>query len=236
MKTLILALCVLWPMMANAIDLDFVKTGGGDINVIGTLGNETALTYDRNYFLTPAHYGMGKVAAILDYDPKTFTNVTFSTNSYSIGAATITATSHGMPTGLDVLYTKTAGTDPQPLVDQTTYFIMAYSANVIQLATTSVQAFADDPIIMSSKTLTGGAQTYTLSALAVTGNPVFTYSGSNDGTVFVALGISSTQVAGSAANDWKYDFSEFNYATLKLAVTAPTAGAITFKNVLNLKP
>lgn len=235
MKTLALALFMLWPMAANAIDQDFVKTGGGDINVIGTLGNETALTYDRNYYLVPSKYGMGKVSAILDYDPKTFTNVTFSTNAYSIGSATITATSHGMPTGLDVLYTKTAGTDPEPLVDQTTYFIIAYSANVIELATTSAQAFASDPIIMSSKTLSG-TQTYTLSALAVTGDPVFTYSGSNDGTTFAALGISSTQVAGSAANDWKYDFSEYNYAVLKLAVTAPTAGAITFKNAINLKP
>jgi len=235
MKTLILALFLVLPIMANAIDADFVKTGGGDINVIGTLGNET-LTYDRNYYLTPAHYGMGKVATAVTYTPKTYSNVTFSTASYTIGSSSITATAHGLTTGLEVLLTTGALAQQAPLVLGTTYFAISFTANVIQLATTSAQAFAADPIIMLAKSGTG-AQTYTLSALAATGTPGFVYSASNDGTNFFALSVSSTLANPLGnGNTWQYDFAEFNYSTLKLAVTAPTVGAITFKNAINLKP
>lgn len=235
MKTLIMALLMLCPLVSKAADQDFVKTGGGDINVIGTLGNED-LTYNRNYYLTPAHYGMGKVSTAITYTPKTYSSVTFSTASYTIGSASITITAHGLTTGLEVLLATGALAQQAPLVLGTTYFAISFTADVIQLAATSAQAFAADPIVMLAKSGTG-AQTYTLSALAATGTPGFVYSASNDGTNFFALSVSSTLANPLGnANTWQYDFSEFNYSTLKLAVTAPTVGALTIRGSVNLKP
>jgi hypothetical protein len=234
MKSLIILMgIILTPIFSHAVDSTFVKTGGGDKNVVGTIVNGV-VTSDSNYYVAPGNFGMGKMSTAITYAPKTYSAVSFSTNAYTIGGSVITAASHGFTTGIEVLLAATEGTVPSPLVTGTTYFAIAYTADSIQLATTSAQAFSGDPIVLLAKGT--GTQTYSLTALAAVGNTTLTYSGSNDGTNFFSLSVSSVIVLGSPTNTWQYDFTEFNYSILRLAITAPTVGAITVQDYINLKP
>lgn len=231
-----LILLMLLPAIGYAVDASFVRVGGGDKNTNGTLANEDGLTYSRNYYVNPGNYSGDKVSSVITYSSVTFANVAFSTNAYTAGSGNIAITAHGLTMGVPVIARRTAGTMPPPLIAETTYYAFPISADIIALSTTAVKAQASDPIIWLSSKPAIGAQTYTLviASPAVNGFPVFTYQASNDGVNFFNMGVSSTPTS-YVNNSWQYDFSTFNYTTLKLAVTAPTSGAVKIKAAMNLR-
>ncbi len=235
MKTILTALLFCWPVFANAADASFLVTGGSDENVIRT-ASDAGLGYDRMYYLNTGPYLGKKMSAQVTYSSTSYNAVTFSTSSYSIGSAAISATSHGFTLGIPVLYIKTAGTDPAPLVNGTTYYAVPYSANIVYLATTAAQAIANDPILFSSKTLTGATQTYTLTALAITGTPSFKWQSSNDSVGWADVNTSSVTIsaytAGGVTSAW--DFDNANFSNYRLNIIAPTRGGLNIKAVVNL--
>jgi hypothetical protein len=332
-------------MAADAADYSFLKTGGSDNAVIGTLADETGLNYDRNYYVTPALYGGKNMALTVTYTSTTFDTSTFTDGEQSTGAITVVSTSslngktitingvvltgtlaistysattfgvdyptttatniasainanttlsaimtaeaidtlvtatttlvnqaysyssntasitvvgtafsggkpayynavtdeitiaaHGYKTALPVLYTQGAAIGG--LTDQTTYYVISIDADTIQLATTSVKAFALDPINLNPQRSQISENSYTLSPLAITGTPSFKFQASNDSDVWADVNTSSITMsaytAGGTTSAW--DFEEFRFSTLKMAVIAPTTGAIYLKAVLTIKP
>lgn len=231
-KILALAILFLLPVIGYSEDASFLKTGGGNDTTVGTMANEDGLAYNRNYYLDVDVYGANRISSVINYSSVTFANVEFSTTNITLATGNINK-ANTFTLALPVLLNQTAGTLPVPLADKTTYYAINVDANNIKLATTSVQAIANDPIIFISSSVTG-TQTYTLSALSNAGNPIFAYYASNDGINFFDLSMSSTPTTYNAVN-WGYNIGEFNYNTLKLAVTSPTAGVVKFKATLNLK-
>ena len=226
----ILAL-ILAPVMANA----FTRTGG-NIDAVGTLADETALAYSANYDVSPNLYGGNRVSAVVVYTSATLATVAFSSQSYTDAASSqITATAHGLYTAVPVLFRVLTGAAPTALTGETTYYAIRTSADIVELATTSVKAQALDPIILGAKSATG---TYSLIPLAITGTPSFKWMASNDGTNWADVNTSSITMsaytAGGAVSAW--DFEWFNFANLRLAVTGPTTGGIYLKAVLDIKP
>ncbi len=203
----------------------------------GNLALNTGLAYDQTYLLDMDYYKATRASVVVTYSSGSYSPVSFSTNAITMGSANITAAAHGMPLGLPVLLQATAGTVPGPLAAETTYYAIPVSANIVQLATTSAQAVAGDPILLISST-TSGTQTYTLAPLAIAGSPVMAFKASNDNAAFVDLAISSATAGLYTAGGVSFgrDLGEFNYRYLRLDVTAPTAGALNIKAVVHTKP
>lgn len=147
----------------------------------------------------------------------------------------LTKTAHGLTLGLPVLFTKTAGTVPTPLVVGTTYYARPLTADTFQLATTSTGAVAGMVINMSSFTALGGGS-FTLTPLAITGTPSFKWQWSNDATNWSDMSISSVTVASPyTAGSTVWDVGNFNLRWLRLKVVAPTAGGLSLKVYMNGK-
>lgn len=213
----------------HAADYSFTPTGGTDNTVIGDLANEDGLAYDRNFYVTPAQYGTKKrVSVSVTYSSVTFANVAISSNAWTFNNATITKAAHGLQTGVAVLYTKTAGNDPNPLVDQTTYYAIRMTANTMKLATTKQNAVDGTAITLGSTTYSG-TQTYTFSALAISGTPSFKFQCSNDASGWADVNTSSITMSAYTTTTSAWDFTDFNFSDLKLKVIAPTTGAILLK-------
>lgn len=208
-----------------------------DYDYAGNLALNTGLAYDEDYILDVDSYKASKASLVVTYTSSTYSALSFSTNAITMASGNITAAAHGLPVGLPVLLSTAAGTVPGPLSAETTYYIIPVSANIIQLATTSAQAIALDPIILVSST-TSGTQTYNLTPLAIAGTPAFTFKASNDNVAYVDLAVSSSTAGLYTAEGVSFgrDFGVFNYRWLKMAVTAPTAGAINIKAVVHTKP
>ncbi len=230
------ALLAFLPITGYAANASFVKTGGGDNSIIGTLADEAGLAYNRLYYLPAAAYSGKKVSAVVTYSSVTYANVTFSTANITLATGNIAVTAHGLTNALPVLLTQTAGTLPVPLVDQTTYYAIWTDANDIKLATTSAQAVAIDPIIFISSTVTA-TQTYTLSAPALTGTPGLRWQGANIGATAFDMEISSITMSAFTAGGASvgYHFTHFNYAKLIMDVDAPTTGGIDLLVEMMLK-
>lgn len=203
----------------------------------GNLALNTGLAYNQTYLLDMDYYKTARAALVVTYSSSTYSSVVFSTNALTMGSANITAAAHALPLGLPVLLKATAGTVPGPLTAETTYYAIPAAAGIVQLATTSAQAIAGDPIVLVSST-NSGTQTYTLQPLAIAGSPVMAFKASNDNVAFVDLAISSATTGHYVAGGLTFgrDLGEFNYRYLRMDVTAPTAGALNIKAVVHTKP
>ena len=232
MKTLIMALFMLWPITVNAADLSHSLSGGSDENVIMT-ATDAGLTYNRNYYITPGIYRGKRMGASVTYSSITVSNVAFSTNAITMNSANIAITAHGLTLGLDVLLRATSGTVPGPLVAETTYYAINSTVDIVQLATTSAQAIARDPIVLVSSTTTG-TQTYTLIPLAYTGTPSFKWQSSNNGSDWADVNTSSITMSAPTFTTSMWDFDYVSFSDYRLAIIAPTAGAMYIKSVVNL--
>lgn len=154
--------------------------------------------------------------------------MTGGTNAaFSVGSANIALPLHGFTAALPVLYSSAAA-KIGGLTDQTTYYAIVVDANNIQLATTSARALLGLPLSITSVTNQATARLSTLTALPIAGTPSFAWSVSNDGINYVVYPSSGGIAIGitDAATSSIVDFGAFAYRWLKMAVTAPTAGAI----------
>jgi hypothetical protein len=146
----------------------------------------------------------------------------------SVANNTMNEATHGFSTGLDVLYTLTAGTAPTGLTSGTTYYAIRDSANYFKLALTSTGAVAGAAIDITG---VAGGSTHSFAPLAfVTGSMGWKWQGSNDGTNYSDLAISPV-VYSSDATDI-YDFNGYNYRYLRLNITGPTRGGVDIDGIL----
>lgn len=153
--------------------------------------------------------------------------------SYAINSPTIFIPSNGFPTGLPVLLT--GSTPPSPLVAGTTYYTISVDASDIQLATTSARAFAGQYATITSSTTTG-PHTFTLTPLGYSGTIGMAWYGSNDGTNYNPVNVSSvTATATSTPVASLWDFGRINYTYLQLQVTGPTTGGVVLTVKVNGK-
>jgi hypothetical protein len=235
MKKLIIVMLAFMGQYCHAADASFVRTGGGADSVVGILADEN-LSYNRSYYLTPDQYSMPKISAIVTYTSATIAAVTFSSNSYAIGGTAITIPAHGLNTGLIVTFSNGAGTDPGGLTDGADYYVGYVGTNSIGLASSQANAIAGTYIVLTSST-SGNDETYTLTPKDIAGTPSFKWEAKNDLGDKVDVAITSVTVSEYTYGGAKvgFDFGEFNYSTLILSVTAPTAGALDIKAIINMK-
>ncbi len=138
-----------------------------------------------------------------------------------IVASTITATAHGLPTSMGVLFGVTAGTAPQGLIDQTTYYVIKVNDDQYALATNTTNSEAGTEITIS--TFTGGG-TFTFTPLAMTGAPSFKWQQSNDNTNWTDLALSSVTYSVDGNTFW--DVGEVDYRYIRINFVAPATGGL----------
>lgn len=147
-------------------------------------------------------------------------------SSINLTNDTISVANDGLTTALPVLYTKSAGTDPTPLVAGTTYYPIIVDKNTFQLAATSTGAIAGVPINITAQTAAGGGS-FLLSPLALTGTASFKWQESNDDANWVDVGVSSITFASpytSTTTFW--DFGTVNMRWLRFKATGSTSGGV----------
>lgn len=140
----------------------------------------------------------------------------------NVGSGVISVTNHGLTNGLAVLFTKSAGTVPGGLTANVTYYAIRDDANTIRLSSgTTVPSTATVTIT----SVTGGG-TFALTPLAISGTPAFKWQGSNDGSNWNDVNVSSVTMSSLAQASTTWDFGTVNYRYLRLNVVGPTTGGI----------
>lgn len=146
-------------------------------------------------------------------------------------AETITIASHGLTTGLAILFsTSSASTPPAPLINQTTYYAIKVDANTIKIATTSALAVLGTSLNLTSQGTAN--KSFSLAPLALTGTASFKWQLSNDDTNWVdstLAGSSVTFASPYTAGNVYSDFGQINANYIRLNYTAPTTGAVNLK-------
>lgn len=137
----------------------------------------------------------------------------------------ITITSHGLSTGMAVLYTSGTVTIGG-LTNQTTYYAIALDPNTLELATTSTGAVAGSFITFTSSS-TAGPHTFTLAPLAMTGTPTVTWQASNDGLNWANLNEPvATFPSPYTASTTIWDFGTIDFKFVRASVAGPGAGGM----------
>jgi hypothetical protein len=152
-----------------------------------------------------------------------------SSSDINVAADSFTEASHGFSTGLALLYTTVSGTAPTGLTDQTTYYAIPVNANSFQLSDTSTGAVAGLEIDITAVT---GSGSFTFAPLSfVAGSTGFKWQGSNDGTNFVDLSVSS--VTYSADGNALWSFTDYAYKLIRFFFTAPTSGGMDLDGIIH---
>ncbi len=178
-----------------------------------------------------------------------------TTSAYSLNSAVIriagnpfwardTANGQASMVGLPVLLSSGAVAPIGGLTLNTTYFVIPIDYNTFSLSGTSTGAIAGVAITITSTQTPTTANTYTLRPLAITGTPSYKWQVSNDGLLWQDFTSSSSGVAvssvtllsytfGGASTSW--DFGNFGYNYIRLAVIGPTTGGINLYVTMNGK-
>lgn len=157
-------------------------------------------------------------------------NMTGGTNAgFTLGSTIFTATNgSGLSLALPVLFTGTPAFGG--LSAGTTYYAVPLSGNSFQLSSSASGALTGTGLAVVTSTNTQlAADTYTLSALPITGTPGFFWQVSNDNANWINLQVSSITVTSysspPASTVWSFGYIGTRY--LRLNVTAPTTGALS---------
>jgi len=174
------------------------------------------------------------------------TSINSSTSAYAItgsgfsgGTASdiadsiFTESAHGLGTGWGMKYATTAGTAPQNLITQTTYYAIVIDPNRFKLASSTTTAAAGTAITVS--TFTGsGTFTFTPRSFATgavggsIGAPSFKFQASNDNTNWndVQSTISSFTYTADGYGIRAVSEAYFPYKYLRINFVAPSQGAL----------
>lgn len=158
--------------------------------------------------------------------------------------ARATANGQASMTAMQVLYTTGSAVALGGLTNRTTYYVIPVDYNNIKLASSAANARAGTGITITSSSTQTTAATFTLSPLTIAGIPSFKWQVSNDGNLWqdfttTASGVAISSVTmlsytyGGTSTSW--DFGAFGYQYIRLAVIAPTAGAINLLVTMNGK-
>lgn len=162
-------------------------------------------------------------------------NMTGGTNAgFALASNLFTASNgSGLSLALPVLYTGSPAIGG--LSAGTTYYAVPVTGNSFQLSGTSTGALAGTGLVVITSTNTQlSANTYTLSALPITGTPSFKWQFSNDNTNWVDMAVSSVTVSSyanpPASTLWSFGYIGAQY--LRLNVVAPTTGALNLNVIV----
>lgn len=146
--------------------------------------------------------------------------------------------------GLPVLLSSGAVPQIGGLTLNTTYFVIPLTKDTFSLSATSTGAVAGLAITITSTQTPTTANTYTLAPLPIAGTPSFKWQVSNDGSLWQDFNTTSAGVAvasvtinsytfGGASTSW--DFGNFGYNYIRLAVIGPTQGGLNLQVRMNGK-
>ena len=163
--------------------------------------------------------------------------------AWTLNGQSITIASHGFGFGTQLLYT--GNTDTSKVIGglsaQTTYYAVPIDASHIALATTAAYSIFGSTnnyvTFTSSRTPSASQTSFTIAPLAISGTPGLSWVVSNDTTNWQSLNVSSVTMSSYtnpyAVAGWDFGWLDMRY--LGLVVTAPTTGAISVKNTVNIK-
>jgi hypothetical protein len=150
-----------------------------------------------------------------------------SASDISVANDTITEVSHTLTLALPVLFTKTAGTVPTGLTENTTYYaIPTTTSSLFKLSNTSTGAVAGVTVNITA-TATAGGGTFVLTPLTFAGTPSFKWQYSNDNANW--FDVSTDSFTWSSAGNTGWNFGDIIYRYLRLKFTAGTAGGLNLK-------
>lgn len=151
-----------------------------------------------------------------------------SASDIKVGTNTFTESAHGFGSGLAVLYATVSGTLPTGLTDQTTYFVIPVDANTFKVSASSAATAPGSPLAITA--LAGGfTGTFTPLAFAAAATTGFKYYGSNDGTSYYDLSLTSAGYNTTGDSGLLSTFTDYAYRYLRLAFISPTNGGMDLK-------
>lgn len=146
-----------------------------------------------------------------------------------VAADSITEEDHGFSVGLPVLYAEVSGTSPTGLTDATTYYAIPLTENTFQLADVSTNAVAGTEIDITAVT---GSGSFTITPIAFSaGSAGFKWQGSNDGTNFVDIDITSVTYSADGNDLWNY--ADYAYKYIRFNYTGTTYGGIDLDGTIH---
>jgi hypothetical protein len=134
--------------------------------------------------------------------------------------------------GLPVLYSTTTGTNLNPLVSQTTYFVTAVDSTKFKIATSRANAIAGTAVTFTTLISTG-AGTFTFTPIPYSaGAPAsFKYERSNDGSNWFDAPVSSGTVYVTAVSSGQAaDFGDANFKYYRINFVTSDFGATNLKS------
>jgi hypothetical protein len=208
----------------------------------------TIASASSNYLLTSSSQSLITVGGtvFLTNGQSTGTMTGGKDSAYTLvnGSATvITVPSNLLTLGLPVLFS-TATASIGGLLNGSTYYVIPVTNNAISLASSSANALIGLALPLTSSNSKVGANTYTMSALPITGVPSYAWQVSNDGQNWMNYALTTENVAISTVSFTSYnstgtvntyDFGAIDYSFLRLNTVAPTTGAIKIQAVGNGK-
>lgn len=228
--------------LAAAINTATLDGTGASVSGSVVTTSSTAVGLNTNYILASSTQAALTLSApfVITNGASTGIMTGGKDSAYTINSATITLPNHGLSKAMPVLYSGTPAIGG--LTTGTTYYVVPFSANAIQLSSTSAVAQTGVGIVLTSSSTQTSAHTYTLSPLAFTaGSAAGFWQASNDGVNWATF---TTTAGSTTVNSQSFtatsttvvqDFGIVDYGYLRYNVTAPTTGGLALKVILNAK-
>jgi hypothetical protein len=150
--------------------------------------------------------------------------------AWAAGGNTLAIPSHGLTSGLAVVYTEAAGASISGLTTRTVYYVSRIDANTIGLAATQADALAGNLITLVNLPVpaVNAPDAYTLGPVGISGTPSFKWQVANSLTgAWTDTGSSVTMTTYyNPAISTLWNFGTVGYRYIRLNVVGPTAGGI----------
>lgn len=152
-------------------------------------------------------------------------------SAWALSGTNITIASHGLTTGLSVMYSSGgAAVAIGGLTNQTTYYTARIDANTLALASSKANAVAGTYITLATTNTPTAIHTFTLAPVTFVAatNTGFKWQVSNDNSSYSDLNVSSISWlgGGSVSGSGYWNFGPVGFRYLRAAATGPTTGGL----------
>jgi len=210
--------------------------------------SDEQISYSKNYTYNLDNNVSDSASVQVVYSSQAISAVTFNASSITLASGLINQP-NSFILGLPVLLSTTTGaTMPTGLTNKATYYITGMTSTEFQFALTSTGAVAG----LGLTYVSSGTVTATVTPISILGTFVFKLQGSNDGTTFSDLYISSMSSSVSfqsvnsslcsgsfatpfTASSIMWDLGAVSFSYLRLAFTTGTWGVINLNSYARIK-